>query len=59
MSALVAAGNADAGVTFMKGVEYLEAPGPEYVALAAGGGEGARELGMGGFRVLGRGGVAG
>lgn len=54
MSALISAGNADAGITFMKGIEYLEAPGPEYVALAAEGGKGARELGMKDFRVLGR-----
>lgn len=49
-----------AGITFLKGVEYLERPGPEYVALAEGGGSGgggegsAAALGLEGFRVLGR-----
>lgn len=43
-----------AGITFMKGVEYLENPSPEYRALAReGGGEGsAKALGLEGFRVL-------
>lgn len=47
--------NPEAGITFMKGVEYLEAPGPEYEALVrGGGGEGsAAALGIEGFRVLG------
>lgn len=47
----------EAGITFMKGVEYLEKPGPEYLALAregqTGSGPGsARALGLEGFRVL-------
>ncbi|KAK3336117.1 FAD dependent oxidoreductase [Cercophora scortea] len=46
---------AAAGITFMKGVEYLENPGAEYAALEAEGGEYARwALGMEGFRILGR-----
>lgn len=45
-----------AGITFLRGVEYLEAPGPEHEALAAGGGGpgSAGQLGIEGFRVLGR-----
>lgn len=40
----------------MKGIEYLEKPGAEYVALVGEGGPGcARSLGVEGFRVLGRG----
>ncbi|KUI60501.1 D-amino-acid oxidase [Cytospora mali] len=51
--------NPEAGITFMKGVEYLEAPGAEYEALVGGGGGGgglgsAADLGIEGFRVLGR-----
>lgn len=47
----------EAGITFMKGVEYLERPGPEYVALAREGAHGsgqgsARALGIQGFRML-------
>lgn len=42
-----------AGVTLVKGIEYLEAPGPEYAALVRESGEGsAKELGLEGFRVL-------
>ncbi|KAK5663726.1 hypothetical protein OQA88_4157 [Cercophora sp. LCS_1] len=37
------------GVTLMKGIEYIEAPGPEYVSLTE---ERAAELGMAGFRLL-------
>ena len=38
------------GVTFMRGVEYLEAPGPQYLAVTE---ERARgELGLSGFRLL-------
>lgn len=45
--------NPEAGITFMKGIEYLENPGPEYQALARDGGEGsARALELEGFRVL-------
>ncbi|KAK7738115.1 hypothetical protein SLS63_002448 [Diaporthe eres] len=45
--------NPEAGITFMKGVEYLENPGPEYRALTREGGEGsAKALGLEGFRVL-------
>lgn len=50
----VQASSPDAGITFMKGVEYLENPSPEYRALAReGSGEGsAKALGLEGFRVL-------
>lgn len=41
--------NPEAGITFMRGVEYLEAPGPEYLGLTE---ERARELGLEGFRLL-------
>lgn len=41
--------NPEAGVTFMRGVEYLEAPGPEYLGLTE---ERARELGLEDFRLL-------
>lgn len=46
----------EAGVTLVRGVEFLERPGDEYVALAReGGGPGsARALGVEGFRLLGR-----
>lgn len=45
--------NPEAGITFMKGVEYLESPAPEYRALTREGGEGsAKTLGLEGFRVL-------
>jgi glycine/D-amino acid oxidase-like deaminating enzyme len=48
----------EAGITLMKGVEYLEAPGAEYEALVGGGGGdvkgSAEDLGIEGFRVLGR-----
>ncbi|KAK7743625.1 hypothetical protein SLS53_004160 [Cytospora paraplurivora] len=46
----------EAGITFLRGVEYLEAPGPEYEALVAGHGKpgSAGQLGLEGFRVLGR-----
>lgn len=46
----------EAGVTCLRGVEFLERPGDEYVALA-GGGDGpgsARALGIEGFRLLAR-----
>ncbi|KKY30266.1 putative amino acid oxidase [Diaporthe ampelina] len=47
--------NPEAGITFMKGIEYLEDPAPEYRALAREGGEGsAKALGLEGFRVLDR-----
>ncbi|ORY57222.1 FAD dependent oxidoreductase-like protein [Pseudomassariella vexata] len=39
----------EAGITFMKGVEYLEAPGPAYKELND---EKAKSLGMEGFRLL-------
>ncbi|KAI1392659.1 FAD dependent oxidoreductase [Hypoxylon trugodes] len=42
----------EAGITFMKGVEYLEAPSEAYRGLSE---ERARALGMQGFRVLGKG----
>lgn len=43
----------EAGITFMKGVEYLEKPGPEYRALISQAGKGtARALGIEGFRLL-------
>ncbi|KAI1498192.1 FAD dependent oxidoreductase [Biscogniauxia marginata] len=46
----VATANPEAGITFMKGIEYLEAPGTVYSALTA---ETARrDLGMEGFRLL-------
>ncbi|KAL1879976.1 hypothetical protein VTK73DRAFT_6556 [Phialemonium thermophilum] len=48
MEALAAAQPA-AGITFMPGIEYLESPGPEYVALTE---VAAAELGMPGFRIL-------
>lgn len=38
-----------AGITFMPGIEYLEAPSPAYQALDA---ERAKSLGMEGFRLL-------
>jgi hypothetical protein len=42
--------NPEAGITFMKGIEYIEAPGPEYGSLTE---ERARtELGMPGWRRL-------
>lgn len=41
--------NPEAGITFMKGIEYIEAPGPEYAELTE---ERARELKMPGFRLL-------
>lgn len=45
--------NPEAGITFMKGIEYLEKPAPEYQALIREGGEGsAKVLGLEGFRVL-------
>lgn len=44
----------EAGVTFMKGIEFLEEPGREYVAFVKESGEGsAGDLGVEGFRVLG------
>lgn len=39
-----------AGITFLKGIEYLEAPGPEYLALSAPGNPTAQQLP--GFRLL-------
>lgn len=51
----LASDDAAAGITFMKGVEYLEAPGPEYAALVKDGGQGsAKALGVEGFRLLAR-----
>ncbi|OTA97022.1 hypothetical protein M434DRAFT_392205 [Hypoxylon sp. CO27-5] len=48
----VQARHPEAGITFMKGTEYLEAPGEAYRALTE---ERAREqLGMQGFRLLGK-----
>lgn len=47
----------EAGITFMKGVEYLEKPGPEYLALVSGSADApgsATSLGIEGFRVLDR-----
>ncbi|KAJ4397282.1 hypothetical protein N0V93_001506 [Gnomoniopsis smithogilvyi] len=45
--------NPEAGITFMKGIEYLEKPGPEYRALVRESGPGcAKSLGVEGFRVL-------
>lgn len=47
--------NPEAGITFMKGIEYLEEPGSEYRALVKESGPGcAKSLGVDGFRVLGR-----
>lgn len=48
--------NPEAGITLMKGVEFLERPGDEYVALVgeASGAGSAQTLGIQGFRVLGR-----
>lgn len=43
--------NPEAGITFMRGVEYVEAPGPGYEELTEERGRG--ELGMEGFRLLG------
>lgn len=51
MTALARA-SPDAGVTLMRGLEFLERPGDEYVALVQGGRGSARELGVEGFRVL-------
>ncbi|KAI2630272.1 FAD dependent oxidoreductase [Hypomontagnella submonticulosa] len=48
----VRARHPEAGITFMKGVEYLEAPNEVYRALTE---ERARALGMQGFRLLKRG----
>ncbi|KAI1486279.1 FAD dependent oxidoreductase [Biscogniauxia mediterranea] len=45
-----AAASPEAGITFMKGVEYLEAPGPAYRALTEDGAR--RDLGMQAFRML-------
>lgn len=48
--------NPEAGITFMKGIEYLEKPGPEYLELVKASGPGcAKSLGVEGFRVLGEG----
>lgn len=45
--------NPEAGITFMKGIEYLENPAPEYRALTREDGEGsAKALGLESFRVL-------
>ncbi|OIW22281.1 FAD dependent oxidoreductase-like protein [Coniochaeta ligniaria NRRL 30616] len=41
--------NPEAGITFMKGIEYIEAPGPEYAELTE---QRAKELKMPGFRLL-------
>ncbi|KAK7756886.1 hypothetical protein SLS62_000902 [Diatrype stigma] len=38
------------GLTFMKGIEHLEAPGPQYLALTE---ERAAQMGLEGFRLLG------
>lgn len=45
----LARANPAAGITLMKGIEYLESPGPEYVALTE---QKAKDLGMVGFRRL-------
>jgi D-amino-acid oxidase len=45
----LALSNPEAGITFMKGIEYLEEPGPQYTSLTA---ERARELKMEGFKFL-------
>lgn len=51
----LAGAHPEAGITFMKGVEFLEKPGDEYLALVREGGRGsAKELGVEGFRVLSR-----
>ena len=47
----LAAEHPEAGITWMRGIEYLEAPGAAYQALTAGR---AAELGMEGFRTLAR-----
>ncbi|RYP89781.1 hypothetical protein DL770_004075 [Monosporascus sp. CRB-9-2] len=39
----------EAGLSFMKGIEYLEAPGPQYLAITE---EKAKEMGMERFRLL-------
>lgn len=39
----------EAGLTFMKGIEYLEAPGPQYLALTE---EKAKKMGLEQFRLL-------
>lgn len=53
MKALAKA-NPEAGITLMKGIEFLEKPGREYVAFVKEDGEGsARDLGVEGFRLLG------
>ncbi|RYP63740.1 hypothetical protein DL769_006867 [Monosporascus sp. CRB-8-3] len=39
----------EAGLSFMKGIEYLEAPGPQYLAITE---EIAKEMGMERFRLL-------
>ncbi|RYP63885.1 hypothetical protein DL771_009060 [Monosporascus sp. 5C6A] len=39
----------EAGLSFMKGIEYLEAPGPQYLAITD---EKAKEMGMERFRLL-------
>ncbi|KAK0730401.1 FAD dependent oxidoreductase [Lasiosphaeris hirsuta] len=49
MSALDKSDHATSGITFMKGIEYLEAPPPDYISLTA---DRASELNMPGFRVL-------
>lgn len=45
----LAKSNPEAGITFMRGVEYIEAPGPGHDGLTE---DRARELGMEGFRLL-------
>lgn len=45
----LARSNPEAGITFMRGVEYVEAPGPGYDRLTE---DAARRLGMEGFRLL-------
>ncbi|KAK3362668.1 amino acid oxidase [Lasiosphaeria hispida] len=49
MSALNKSDHATSGITFMKGIEYLEAPPPDYISLTA---DRASELNIPGFRLL-------
>ncbi|KAK4132551.1 nucleotide-binding domain-containing protein [Trichocladium antarcticum] len=52
MKALHAAAPATAGITFLPGIEYLEAPGPEYLALSAAPSTNPNPLSLPGFRLL-------
>ncbi|KAK0665647.1 putative D-amino-acid oxidase [Cercophora samala] len=49
MKKLHASHPATAGITFLKGIEYLESPGPEYTSLTT---AKAAELHLPGFRIL-------